>query len=111
MAMDSVRNRLTDSIMTKTYIKNEPNITGREFTRRLVDYILDEFALDSQEADKQGMTLKIVEQPYTDLIASGYEWECLGCDNVNVEDIVKSFVVCTKCNREFVVREHHHCKE
>jgi len=43
-----------------------------------------------------------------ELIASGYEWVCPGCDELNNEVEVLPEVVCRKCGRRYQVSDHNH---
>jgi len=38
---------------------------------------------------------------WVDIIASGYEWVCPACSNLNKEIECKETVVCQKCCRDF----------
>lgn len=43
-----------------------------------------------------------------DLIASGYEWECPKCGELNKEVEVEKIVYCGKCGRAYEVNPPHH---
>jgi len=44
-----------------------------------------------------------------DLIASGYEWICPHCDNLNKEiEIPRDEVLCDKCYNTFKINDVHH---
>jgi DNA-directed RNA polymerase subunit RPC12/RpoP len=46
-----------------------------------------------------------------DLIASGYEWECPKCDQLNKEIEVTENVTCEECKSVFEVADYHHACE
>ncbi|MEJ2711000.1 MAG: hypothetical protein P8074_25550 [Anaerolineales bacterium] len=43
-----------------------------------------------------------------ELIASGYEWICPGCEIYNQEIEITGTVKCRECGEEFVVSDHEH---
>ena len=42
------------------------------------------------------------------LLASGYEWTCPFCNDLQEEIEANDTVVCSECNKEFEVIELHH---
>ena len=47
-----------------------------------------------------------------DLIASGYEWVCPQCDQLNLEDTIPNGSVwCKACGGNFQQGDHDHCYE
>jgi ribosomal protein L37AE/L43A len=53
----------------------------------------------------------IYERESVTLIASGYEWECPECEELNGTFEVTEIVRCQKCGREFDVDNYEHAIE
>jgi len=51
----------------------------------------------------------IVEKEPVDLIASGYEWECPECEELNHEIECKEQVTCGSCGKVFEANSPEHC--
>lgn len=49
-----------------------------------------------------------IELESVELIASGYEWTCPHCDNLNREIELNEEVECEECGRTFSTGEAHH---
>jgi len=50
-----------------------------------------------------------VEKEPVDLIASGYEWECPECEELNHEIECKEQVTCGSCGKVFEANSPEHC--
>lgn len=54
-----------------------------------------------ETADGEKWCLDCMEQIEVDVIASGYEWTCPICENLNNVIAFKNKVVCQECERTF----------
>ena len=43
-----------------------------------------------------------------DLVASGYDWACPGCEKFNHVIELNETVICAGCKKEYEVKEVHH---
>lgn len=59
---------------------------------------------ESDEAAREAITKEPV-----DMIASGYEWTCRGCEELNTQPAVTETVKCKTCRLIFRVDDYNHC--
>ena len=54
------------------------------------------------------MRKSYMEKKTIELIASGYEWNCPSCEELNHEIEILEIVKCKECGKEFKVQEIYH---